>query len=95
VARALELDPALGQHGPRLVLLTPGSLMPGIGVHRHASQVRKVILHVATEPSILWIDVQARADVLNFYNFFHRSLTNHCLLKCVDGSLINVVRKIN
>ncbi len=33
--------------------------------------------------------------VLNFYNFFHRSLTNHCLLKCVDGSLINVVRKIN
>ena len=69
VARALELDPALGQHGPRLVLLTPGSLMPGIGVHRHASRVREVIRRIATEPSILWIDVQARADVLNFYNF--------------------------
>jgi hypothetical protein len=69
VARALELDPALGHHGPRVVLLTPGSLMPGVGLHRHASQVRAVIHRVAVEPSILWIDVQARADVLNFYNF--------------------------
>ena len=34
VARALELDPELGRHGPRVVLLTPGSLMPGIGLHR-------------------------------------------------------------
>src|SRR5258708_9181731 len=31
--------------------------------------------------------------VLNFYNFFHRSLTNHCLLKCVDRSLTNVRQK--
>ena len=69
VARALELDPELGNHGSRVVLLTPGSLMPGIGVHRDASRVRAVILRVATEPSIIWIDVQARADVLNFYNF--------------------------
>jgi hypothetical protein len=69
VARALELDPALGNHGPRVVLLTPGSLMPGVGLHRHASRVRAVIHRVAIEPSILWIDVQARADWLNFYNF--------------------------
>jgi hypothetical protein len=69
VARALELDPELGSHGPRLVLLTPGSLMPGIGVHRHASRVRAVIHRIAIERSVLWIDVQARADVLNFYNF--------------------------
>ena len=34
MARALELDPELGRHGPRVVLLTPGSLMPGIGLHR-------------------------------------------------------------
>jgi len=69
VARALELDPALGSHGPKLVLFTPGSLMPGIGLHRHAAKVRQVIHRVSIEPSILWIDVQARADVLNFYNF--------------------------
>ena len=69
VARALELDPALGRHGPKVVLLTPGSLMPGIGLHRHAIRVRDDIHRVAVEPSILWIDVQARADVLNFYRF--------------------------
>ncbi len=69
VARALELDPNLGGYGPRVVLLTPGSLMPGIALHRHATRVRQVVHRVAIEPSILWIDVQARADVLNFYNF--------------------------
>ena len=69
VARALELDPDLGRHGPRVVLLTPGSLMPGIGLHRGAVKVHAIVGRVAVEPSILWIDVQARADILNFYNF--------------------------
>lgn len=69
VARALELDPDVGRHGPRIVLLTPGSLMPGIGVHRSAIRVRRDIARIAVEPSVLWIDVQARADVLNFYKF--------------------------
>src|SRR3954469_15432367 len=55
VARALELDPALGDHGPKVVLLTPGSLMPGIGLHRHATKVRNVVHRVAIEASILWI----------------------------------------
>jgi hypothetical protein len=69
VARALEIDPQVGQHGPRVVLLTPGSLMPGIGLHPEAKRVRQDIARIAVEPSILWIDAQARADVLNFYNF--------------------------
>jgi hypothetical protein len=69
MVRALELDPELGRRGPRIVLLTPGSLMPGIGLHRGASRVHRDIKRVAVEPSILWIDVQARADILNFYNF--------------------------
>jgi len=69
VARALELDPDVGRRGPRIVLLTPGSLMPGIGLYRGAVRVRADIERVAVEPSILWIDVQARADALNFYNF--------------------------
>jgi pimeloyl-ACP methyl ester carboxylesterase len=69
VARALELDPELGRRGPRVVLLTPGSLMPGIGLHRGAVKVHAAVARVAVEPSILWIDVQARADALNFYDF--------------------------
>jgi hypothetical protein len=69
VARALELDPDLGRHGPRVVLMTLGSLMPGIGVHRGAVRVHASIERVAIEPSILWIDAQARKDVLNFFGF--------------------------
>jgi uncharacterized membrane protein YeaQ/YmgE (transglycosylase-associated protein family) len=69
VARALELDPEVGRRGPPVVLLTPGSLMPGIGLHRGAVKVRAVIERIAVEPSILWIDVQARKDALNFWNF--------------------------
>ena len=69
VARALDIDPDLGRHGPRVVLLTPGSLMPGIGLHRAAKRVRRDVARIAVEPSILWIDAQARADVLNFFEF--------------------------
>jgi pimeloyl-ACP methyl ester carboxylesterase len=69
MARALELDPELGRRGPRVVLLTPGSLMPGIGLHRAATRVRATVARVSVEPSLLWIDAQARADALNFYNF--------------------------
>lgn len=69
VARALELDPDVGRRGPRLVLLTPGSLMPGIGLHGSAVKVRAIIERIAIEPSLLWIDVQARKDALNFFGF--------------------------
>jgi pimeloyl-ACP methyl ester carboxylesterase len=69
VARALELDAGLGRHGPRVVLLTPGSLMPGIGLHRGAVRVRRDIARIAVEPSVLWVNVTARADVLNFHGF--------------------------
>jgi hypothetical protein len=69
VARALEIDPDVGRRGPPVVLLTPGSLMPGIGLYNGAVKVRAVIERIAVEPSILWIDVQARKDALNFWNF--------------------------
>ena len=69
VARALELDPDVGRRGPPVVLLTPGSLMPGVGLHRRATKVHAIIERIAVEPTILWIDVQARKDALNFWNF--------------------------
>jgi hypothetical protein len=69
VARALELDPDVGRRGPRVVLLTAGSLMPGVGLHRGAVKIRAVIERIAVEPSILWIDAQARKDALNFFGF--------------------------
>jgi hypothetical protein len=69
MVRALELDPELGRHGPRMVLLTPGALMPGIGLHRGAKRVHRDIARIAVEPSLQWVNVTARADVLNFYGF--------------------------
>jgi hypothetical protein len=69
VARALELDPDLGRHGPRVVLLTIGSIMPAIGVYRVAVKVRAIIERIAVEPSIRWIDTQARKDIMNFWEF--------------------------
>jgi hypothetical protein len=69
VARALELDPDVGRRGPRLVLLTLGSLMPGAALHPAAVKMRAIIRRLAVEPSIRWIDCQARKDILNFWDF--------------------------
>ena len=69
LARALKLDPALGRHGPRLVLLTIGGNFPIVGFHAAAQDFRDHLRLLAVEPSIDWIDCQARKDVMNFYQF--------------------------
>ena len=69
LARALELDPAVGKYGPRVVLMTLGSIMPGAAVHPKAKKLRAIIERIAVEPSILWIDAQSNKDILNFENF--------------------------
>jgi hypothetical protein len=69
LARALELDPDVGRRGPRLVMLTLGSLMPGAALHPEAARMREVVRRIATEPSVRWIDCQARKDILNFWDF--------------------------
>ena len=69
VARALELDPDLGRKGPRLVLLTLGSVMPAVALHPAARRMRDIISRLAVEPSLAWIDCQSRKDVMAFLNF--------------------------
>lgn len=69
VARALELDPDLGRHGSSVVLLTLGSIMPGVALHPTATHMRTAIRRLATEPSVLWVDCQSRKDVMNFFDF--------------------------
>ena len=69
LARALKLDPDLGRHGPRVVLLTLGGNMPIVGFHKAASGFRDNLRRLATEPSIDWIDCQSRKDVMNFFPF--------------------------
>jgi hypothetical protein len=68
MARALQIDPDLGRHGPRVVYLTVGSLLPAFALHPAASRIREAIARVAEQPAVLWIDGQARKDVMNFWN---------------------------
>jgi hypothetical protein len=69
LARALRLDPALGQHGSRIVLLTLGGNFPIVGFHAASQDFRDHLRQLAVEPSIDWIDCQSRKDVMNFYPF--------------------------
>ena len=68
LARALKLDPLLGKHGPRVVLLTLGGNYPIVGFHKAASEFREHLRELAIEPSIDWIECQARKDVMNFFD---------------------------
>jgi hypothetical protein len=68
LARALKLDPSLGKHGPRIVLLTLGGNYPIVGFHKAASGFREHLRQLAVEPSIDWIECQARKDVMNFFD---------------------------
>jgi hypothetical protein len=69
MARAFELDPAVGRRGPQMVLLTLGSVMPAAALHPRAQKMRDVIRQLAIEPSLTWIDCQSRKDVMNFWDF--------------------------
>ena len=69
LARALKLDPALGRHGPRIVLLTHRRQFPDRRVSCRRSDFRDHLRQLAVEPSIDWIDCQSRKDVMNFYPF--------------------------
>jgi hypothetical protein len=69
VARALELDPDLGRHGPRVTLITVGSLLPAFALHPAAERMRAAIRRLAVEPAARWVDCQARKDSMNFWDF--------------------------
>lgn len=69
VARALELEPDLGRRGPRIIVLTIGSITPAIAFHPRALKMREIIRRLAIEPSINWIECQSRKDALNFWGF--------------------------
>jgi pimeloyl-ACP methyl ester carboxylesterase len=68
LARALNLDPALGKRGPRVALLTLGGNYPIVGFQRAATDFRNHLRELAIEPSVDWIECQARKDVMNFFD---------------------------
>lgn len=66
--RALKLDNALGRRKIPLTLITIGSSILKIGLHRAATRFRATVERVAVSPGIFWGDYQARIDLMNFYN---------------------------
>lgn len=68
IARALEIDPDFARTGSPVVLATLGTSLPVAALHPLAHEVREAIRRVAVEPSLAWIDCQARKDFCNFQN---------------------------
>jgi hypothetical protein len=69
VTRALELDPGLGRRGPRVVVMTVGSITPCVAFHPSAHRMREAVRRIAVEPSVTWIECQSRMDAMNFWDF--------------------------
>lgn len=69
MARAFELDPELGKSGPRVVLVTLGSVMPAVALHPFARSMRAIVAKLAIAKNFAWIDCQSRKDVMCFANF--------------------------
>lgn len=68
-ARALDLDPELGKRGPKLALVTLGSVMPAVALHPAAQRMRAIVAALARAKNLTWIDCQSRKDVMCFFNF--------------------------
>jgi hypothetical protein len=67
--RALDRDPDLGRHGPRVRLLTIGANLPIIGFHTAAEWFRARLRRLALAPDVDWVDYQSRHDIMNFWPF--------------------------
>jgi pimeloyl-ACP methyl ester carboxylesterase len=69
LARALDRDPKLGEHGPGVALMTVGSNIPTAGFQPGADWYRKKLAQIAVAPAVDWVDFQSRKDVMNFFAF--------------------------
>jgi hypothetical protein len=69
IARAMAIDPELGRKGPRLILLTLGSIMPALALCLPTPRLRNIVSQIATSTALTWIDAQSLLDVACFANF--------------------------
>lgn len=67
IDRALRVDPALGTGAAPVVLLTVGSSLLKVGLHRAARPLHAALSRVASAPGVLWAEYQVLIDVMNFY----------------------------
>jgi pimeloyl-ACP methyl ester carboxylesterase len=66
IARALEFDSGFARAGSPVTLAALGSNLPLAALHPNAHDVRQAIRRIAIEPSLVWVDCQARKDMMNF-----------------------------
>jgi hypothetical protein len=69
LARALARDPDLGRRGPAVAVLTVGATIPKLALHPAGARLRECAAKVAAEPSLFWVEYQARDDAISFYKF--------------------------
>jgi DUF3089 family protein len=69
LARALARDPDLGRRGPAVAVLTIGATIPKLALHPAGARLRQCAHRVAAEPSLFWVEYQAREDAISFYRF--------------------------
>ncbi|KMO37385.1 hypothetical protein VQ03_19310 [Methylobacterium tarhaniae] len=55
--------------GPRLSLLTLGSGLPLVAIHRRAQQTRADVMRLVGSDRLVWVDYQAPQDWMNFPGF--------------------------
>lgn len=67
--KAIERDPDIGRHGPRVSIMTAGSIMPALAMHPAAEPLRRTVAALAVERHVLWADCQSRDDFMNFWEF--------------------------
>lgn len=69
INRALDREPGLASGPTQVSLLTCGATIPKLALHQRGHKVRRQAERIAATPSFIWVEYQARHDVINFYKF--------------------------
>jgi pimeloyl-ACP methyl ester carboxylesterase len=67
LARAMERDPELYRHGPRICLLTLGSTIGKLALHPAAVYLRACAERLGAADGLAWSEFQARRDSISFF----------------------------
>ena len=67
LARGYAAEPDLGEHAERTAFLSVGSSILKIGLHPAADGLRRDVGRIGAEPSLFWVEYQAKVDPINFY----------------------------
>ena len=67
LARAYATEPDLARHAGKTAFLSVGSSILKIGLHPAASGLRRDVGRIGAEPSLAWVEFQAKVDPINFY----------------------------